>query len=86
MKMMLSIRLFKCLYLFAFALSSIVAIDTLVLGGKLKLLWIAVANSTSSSPFSTDGQSNYILIGVFLVIGLLAYLIYRVIMKEDKKK
>lgn len=72
-------KLFKWLYSFAFALSGIVTLDTLLLGGRLKLLWIAVANTSSSSPFSTDGQSNYILIGVFLIVGLLAYIVYKII-------
>ena len=79
-------KILKIIYSFAFALSGIVAVDTLLLGGKLKLIWIALANTTSASPFSTDGQSNYIIIGVFLIVGLLAYWLYRTSNKIMKKK
>jgi len=57
----------------------LVAFDMLVLGGKIKLWIIAVANTTSASPFSSDGQMNWILILVILnligIIGLISYVL-----------
>lgn len=47
-----------------------VPVDTYVFGGKLKLMWIALANTTSSSIYSTDGQSNIIIV-IIAVIGLI---------------
>ena len=49
-----------------------VTVDTYILGGKLKLLWIAIANTTSSSIYSTDGQSNIVIIIVALT-GLIIF-------------
>lgn len=59
----------------------------ILLKGKLKLLWIAVANTTSASPFSTDGQSNYMLILTLLITGIVAYISYKILEKfsEDKE-
>lgn len=83
---MISRYIFKIMYLGSFILSGLILLDTLVLRGSLKLLWIAVANTTSASPFSTDGQSNYICVGVFIIIGLICYLIYRTIVAIDKEE
>ena len=38
-----------------------VPIDTYILGGKLKLLFIALANTSSPSMYSTDGQMNILI-------------------------
>jgi LPXTG-motif cell wall-anchored protein len=61
---------------------SLVTFDMLVLGGKIKLWIIAVANTTSASPFSTDGQSNWI----FILLGLGVILLIYLILKEKKQK
>jgi LPXTG-motif cell wall-anchored protein len=60
---------------------SLVAFDMLALGGKIKLWIIAVANTTSASPFSTDGQSNWI----FILLGLGIILLIYIILRERKK-
>jgi len=62
-----------------------VTIDTYVLGGKLKLLWIALANTTSSSPYSTDGQSNIFII-IAAVVGIsVAMYVWRSCLFPEKK-
>jgi uncharacterized membrane protein len=77
----------KCFQVFCGAVAFLVAFDMLVLGGKIKLWVIAVANTTSYSPFSTDGQSNWLFIFTIIGIGLLSYLAYRLLdsKKENKK-
>jgi len=72
-------RLLKCIIVGCWFLSIIISIDMFLLKGKLKLLWIAVANTTSSSPFSTDGQSNYMLILTLLIAGIVAYIAYKIL-------
>ena len=62
-------------------LSAIISIDMILLKGKLKLLWIAVANTTSASPFSTDGQSNYMIILTLIGVGLLSYILWIILNK-----
>lgn len=48
-----------------------VSVDTYILGGKLKHLFIAIANTTSSSPYSSDGQMNIlIIIGAITGLGI----------------
>ena len=71
--------------LFLGFIASSVTIDTFVLGGKLKLWWIAVANTTNSSPYSTDGQSNIVIIVVCLsAIVALAWIISTILGKDDE--
>ena len=67
-------RIFRSMQVFIGVIISLVAFDMLVLGGKIKLWIIAVANTTTSSPFSTDGQSNWMLL--FIGIGVIAFLAY----------
>ena len=65
-----------------------VTVDTYVLHGFLKLWWIAVANTTSSSPFSTDGQSNIITVIVAVTgIAILTYICMKcgLFVKEEEK-
>lgn len=47
-----------------------VPIDTYILGGKIKLWIIAKANTTSASPYSTDGQMNIIIV-IISICGLI---------------
>ena len=65
-----------------------VPVDTYIFGGKLKLLWIALANTTSSSIYSTDGQSNIIItiVGVVGIIASIYYLGKMGIFEKDEKK
>ena len=69
-------KLIRCMQVFILAIVSLVSFDMLVLGGKIKLWIIAKANTTSASPFSTDGQSNWVLIfvgmGVVILLGWLS--------------
>lgn len=74
-------KVLRCLQIFLGIVVSIVAFDMLVLGGKIKLWIIAVANTTSASPFSTDGQSNWI----FILLGLGIILLIYIILREKKK-
>ena len=69
---------------FILAIISLVSFDMLVLGGKIKLWIIAVANTTSASPFSTDGQSNWILI--FVGLGIVAFLAWLLAYSNNKAK
>ena len=64
------IKLLKIFQLFLISIISLVAIDTFILGGKMKLWFIAVANTTSASPFSTDGQMNFIFIFFGIIVAL----------------
>ena len=64
-----------------------VTVDTYILGGKLKLLWIAIANTTSSSIYSTDGQSNIVIIIVALTACIFAmYALKNWLLGNDKEK
>ena len=66
-------------------IASLVLIDMLILEGKIKLWIIAIANTTDASPFSTDGQSNWIFIlGVVIVIGITWLILNK--LKEKKRK
>jgi len=65
-----------------------VPVDTYVFGGKLKLLFIALANTTSSSPYSTDGQSNIVIFIVGLTGLIICYYYLKrmgIFDKDDKK-
>jgi len=67
-------------------LSGIVLFDMFVLHGKLKLIWIALANTSDYSPFSTDGQSNYMFVAVFIIIGFIGYFLYLLSIKDNKEE
>lgn len=61
------IRILRGLYIsFLMWIIISVPVDTYILGGKLKHLFIAVANTTSPSIYSTDGQMNVIIVIVAL--------------------
>lgn len=64
-----------------------VAIDAYALGGKLKLLWIVLANTTSNSIYSTDGQSNIAIIIVAISGIIIAGTVFKhILFPEDDKK
>lgn len=71
-------KMFRCLQISIAIIAGFILLDMLVLGGKIKLWFIAVANTTSSSPFSTDGQSNWMLLLIMLNVGCVAGLCYHV--------
>lgn len=60
-----------------------VPIDTYILGGKIKLWIIAKANTTSASPFSTDGQMNIVIV-IVSIIGLMVAV--HLLFGREKKK
>ena len=64
----------------------LVAFDMLVLRGKIKLWIIAVANTTDYSPFSTDGQSNwvYLLVTIGVIIGIA--ILVKLLQRDDGGK
>jgi len=75
-------KLIKSFQIFLGAVVFLVGFDMLILGGKIKLWIIAVGNTTNSSPFSTDGQSNWILILVIIGIILLSYIVLKLLEKK----
>jgi len=80
-------RTLRCFQIFLGAVAFLVGFDMLILGGKIKLWWIAMGNTTSSSPFSTDGQSNWILILIIVgVVLLVAYLLNTPIFRDKEEK
>ena len=85
-------KFIRCFQIFIGIIAFIVGFDMLVLHGKLKLLWIAMANTTSSSPFSTDGQSNWMLILIIIAIIIVTYILTKILsnlgndVEEDDKE
>ena len=66
-------RFFKGMQVFLLSVAGLILIDMLILGGKIKLIILALGNTSDYSPFSSDGQMNWILL---LVIGIMILMIY----------
>ena len=61
--------------IFCFGVATSIILDMFVFKAYLKNLLVR-ANTSSYSPYSTDGQSNWVLILVLFGVGIMAYLIY----------
>lgn len=79
-------RCLKAFQIFIGAVAVLVAFDMLFLGGSIKLWIIAVANTTSASPFSSDGQSNWMLLLVMLNVSCMGCITYYMLSGRDFKK
>ena len=51
--------------------------DMFILHGKIKYLILALGNTTDYSPFSTDGQSNYIVLFLILILVIVISILLR---------
>jgi len=80
------IKLLKGFRLFLIMLVSSILCDMFILHGKIKLFIIAVANTTEISPFSTDGQSNWILILVIIIVLLLISILTQLYNEDSDKE
>ena len=76
--------------MFCFTVASMIIIDMLILGGKMKLVILALGNTSNYSPFSTDGQSNWVLvlflIGTIIFIGWLLSSVRGIEEEEPKEE
>jgi len=61
--------------IFCFGVATSILLDMFVFKAYLKNLLVK-ANTSSYSPYSTDGQSNWVLILVLVGIGIMAYFVY----------
>lgn len=75
-------KIIKIYSLILLSLSSITFIDTYILHGKLKLLYLCYANTTNPNPFTTDGQSN--LLFILIALTLWAIITYYMLGKNTK--
>lgn len=71
--------LLRTFQVFLGVLASLILLDMFILKGKLKYAWIAYANTTSTSPFSTDGQSNYMLLLVIMGVAIGTFILFKVL-------
>ena len=62
--------------IFCFGVATSILLDMFVFKAYLKNLLVK-ANTSSYSPYSTDGQSNWVLILVFVAIGIMVYFVHR---------
>ena len=62
--------------IFCFGVATSILLDMFIFKAYLKNFLVR-ANTSSYSPYSTDGQSNWVLILVLVGVGIVAYLIYR---------
>jgi hypothetical protein len=78
-----ALRLFR---LFLVGLASTILLDMFVFKAFLKNLLVR-ANTSDVSPFSTDGQSNYILIIVAITaVAVISYILYRFAGEPDAEE
>lgn len=79
------IRLFfKGIQIFSIVLGLSILTDMFILGGKIKLFIKAYANTTDYSPFSTDGQSNYVLLFVIFIVIVAVYILFKLLGHLDE--
>ena len=64
---------------------SLILIDMFILGGKLKDIFVR-ANTSDYSFFSTDGQSNYVLLFNIFIVVMLLWLGYKLVFSESIPK
>ena len=79
------LRLLKVIRFCLVSMVLLVLIDMFILGGKLKDILVK-ANTSDYSPFSTDGQSNYIFIFLAIIVcAIISYAILRILNSDNKK-
>jgi hypothetical protein len=74
------IKMLKGFKIFLIGIASSILIDMFILGGKLKD-FLVKANTSDISPYSTDGQMNYICLLTIVICIILVYILITLLKK-----